>query len=141
MQGYCNKCDARYSSDSLKIELNAVPFICIFTDASNHKDIKLFPTLIRYPATGINGRMLDLMHLPGETAVIIYDSLMDILEKHNLKEKVVGFCADKANTNFGGVEREVQSNIFRKLQEGLERLRSTYRTTLYKQQQICYQWA
>lgn len=114
---------APYSLDTLQTELNDVPFICISTDASNHKDLKIFPMLVRYfhPTTGINVKILDLVNLPGETAVIIYDSLMQILEKHNLKEKVVGFCADNANTNFGGVQREGQCNVFRKLEEGLGR--------------------
>lgn len=39
---------APYSSDILKTELQDDPFICIYTDASNHKDIKIFPTLVRY---------------------------------------------------------------------------------------------
>ncbi|KAL0830853.1 hypothetical protein ABMA28_002959 [Loxostege sticticalis] len=112
-----------YSADVLKTELNDVPFICIYTDASNHKDIKIFPTLVRYfhPTTGINVKILDLVNLPGETAEMIYVSLMETLEKHNLKDKVIGFCADNANTNFGGVERSGQCNVFRKLQEGLGR--------------------
>lgn len=114
---------APYSADTLKTDLQDIPFICIFTDASNHKDIKIFPTLVRYfhPKAGINVKILDLVNLRGETAEIIYESLIDVLEKHNLKEKVVGFCADNANTNFGGVERAGYCNIFRKLQDGLKR--------------------
>lgn len=112
---------APYSLSVLKAELNEVPFVCIYTDASNHKDIKVFSTLVRYfhPSTGINVKVLDLVNLPGETAEVIYESLMDILEKHNLKDKLIGFCADNANTNFGGVERGGQCNVFRKLQAGL----------------------
>ncbi|KAJ8880714.1 hypothetical protein PR048_017184 [Dryococelus australis] len=114
---------APYSSDNLKTELNDVPFICIVTDASNNKDITIFPTLVQYfhPTTGINIKILYLLNVPGETTVIIYDSLVGILEKHNLKEKVIGFCADNANINFGGVQHEGQCNVFFKLQENLGR--------------------
>jgi hypothetical protein len=37
-------------------------FVSIFSDASNHKDIKLFPTLIRYFSTN-----LGVLYLDGET--------------------------------------------------------------------------
>ncbi|KAJ8893053.1 hypothetical protein PR048_005634 [Dryococelus australis] len=76
------------------------------------------------------------MYLVKLQSLYVYDSLMDILEKHNLKEKVIIFCADNTNTNFGGVQREGQCNAFFKLQQGLGKkngwceLRSAYRTDL-----------
>lgn len=71
--------------------------------------------------TGINVKILDLVNLSSETAEIIYNSLMDIFEKHNLDDKLIGFCTNNAKTNFGGAECKGQCNVFRKLQEGLER--------------------
>ena len=61
------KCDAivknvivPFSRQILNKELQCVPFVCLFSDASNHKDVKIFPTLVSYfhPETGINIKIL-----------------------------------------------------------------------------------
>lgn len=114
---------APYSQELIRKELQEVPFVSLFSDASNHNDVKLFPTLVRYfhPKTGVNIKLLDFVNLPGETSDIISNSVVQIISKHNLTEKLVGFCADNANTNFGGVSRKGVSNVFFKLQESLGR--------------------
>ena len=74
-----------------------------------------------HPETGINIKILDYVDLPGETSQMIHDNMMRILIKHNLQEKIVAFCADNANTNFGGVNRRGHENVYFKLQQSLNR--------------------
>ena len=45
---------------------------------------------------------------------------MTNLRKNDLCDKVVAFCGDNCNTNFGGVKRKGQNNIFRRLQQELK---------------------
>lgn len=114
---------APFSHKIVLEEVKNVNFLCISTDASNHKAIKLFPTLIRYfdSEHGIRVKVLDFSELPGETSELIHGNLMQILSKHNLENKVVGFCGDNANTNFGGVKRQGQNNVFYRLKQSLNK--------------------
>lgn len=48
--------------------------------------------------------MLDFKSVPGEASEILADHL-SVLNQRDLIEKVVGFCGDNCNTNFGGVRR------------------------------------
>lgn len=70
----------------LRKEREKVSFVCILSDASNHNDVKLFPTLIRYShaQTGANIKLLDPVNLPGETSDIVSDLIIQILSKHKL---------------------------------------------------------
>ncbi|KAF2905628.1 hypothetical protein ILUMI_00548 [Ignelater luminosus] len=79
---------APFAFDALTQELETSHFVSIFSDASDHKDIKLFPTL---------------------------------LDKNNLKNKLVAYCADNANTNFGGVSKKGNKNVlvFNKLKQNV----------------------
>ena len=52
---------------------------------------------------------------------ILSNYLVSVLEQNELKEKVVGFCADNCNTNFGGVKRKGKNNVFFKVIEKIER--------------------
>lgn len=107
---------------SLQKQLETVNFITVFSDASNHKDLKLFPTLVRFfdKNIGINVKIIDLTSLPGETSDIIFNHLNNILKTNKLETKIAAYCADNANTNFGGVQRKGTNNIFFKLNENLE---------------------
>ncbi|XP_031333543.1 uncharacterized protein LOC116163646 [Photinus pyralis] len=59
--------------ETVQNNLNAVNFVTVCCDASNHKHIKLMPILVRYflPMEGIQLKLLDLKDLPGETSAII----------------------------------------------------------------------
>lgn len=105
----------------LKKELSSASYISIYTDSSNHKDLKLFPILVRYfdPKVGIKIKILDLAALPGETSDIIVKHLLENLENYDLKDKLAGYCADNTNTNFGGRSRKGKNNVFSKLKEEL----------------------
>jgi hypothetical protein len=114
---------APYAVSELKNELQSISFLTIYSDASNHKDQKLFPTLIRYfhPLTGIKVKVLDFVSLPGETADVICDSVMKIVKENGIEDKVVAFCTDNANTNFGGVARKGLNNVYTKMCSQLDR--------------------
>lgn len=105
----------------LKDELENVNFVSIFIDASNHKEVKLFPILVRYflPSSGIQVKLLEFKDLSGETSALQHQYIMETLESHQLSQKLIAFCADNANTNFGGAERKGKNNIYCKLNETL----------------------
>ncbi|KAF2886470.1 hypothetical protein ILUMI_19703 [Ignelater luminosus] len=109
---------APFAFDALAQELETSHFVSIFSDASNHKDIKLFPTLVRYFNTqnGISIKVVDVTSAPGETAEIISNLLLKVLDKNNLKNKLVAYCADNANTNFGGVSKKEWENVQKTLE-------------------------
>jgi hypothetical protein len=92
----------------LHCDMEKATIISVLTDASNHKEIKIFPVLVRYSdcKTGVKIKILELKSLPGETAVVISDYLSDCLTENGLAGKVVGLCADDTNSNFGGAERK-----------------------------------
>jgi hypothetical protein len=103
-------------------DLKNVDFVSILVDASNHKAIKLVPVLVRYfsPTTGVRNKILEFSNLPGETADIIHNQIIKVLNNFNLKEKIISFSADNTNTNFGGMQRKgKKKNVFIKLKETL----------------------
>ena len=110
---------APFSREIVKNELSNVNFVSLYSDASNHKEIKIFPTLVRYfnSKVGVTIKILDFTDLPGETSDIIVDNLKRVIETHNLAHKVLAYCADNANTNFGGVRRLGHENVYFKLKK------------------------
>lgn len=107
----------------LKEQLLKANFISVSMDASNRKDIKLVPIVVRYFNTnsGIQVKLLDFKSVPGETSEILTNHLYSTLLENNLEKKVVGFCGDNCNTNFGGVNRAGTNNVFHRLKTSLGR--------------------
>lgn len=105
-------------------ELEKCHYVSIYTDASNHGNIKLFPVLVRFfdPLIGVRIRILDITSQPGETSEIISTLILDALKKYNLMGKVVCFCADNAKANFGGDTRGGTNNVFYRLKQKLPHL-------------------
>ncbi|GFQ93488.1 uncharacterized protein TNCT_230821, partial [Trichonephila clavata] len=58
---------------------------------------------------------------PGETSDINANYFIQVLTDNNLTAKVVAFCGDNANVNFGDVARRGTSNVFTKLQSSLKK--------------------
>ena len=90
----------------------------ISTDASNHREIKAFPVIVRFFSDkGIENKLLHFDSLPGETSALIFDYLKDVLSQNDLNlSNLVAFSADNAAVNFGGVHRpENSNNVFAKL--------------------------
>jgi hypothetical protein len=64
--------------------------------------------------TGIKLKVLDFVSSYGETADVICDSVIKMVRENGI-EDIVAFCADNANTNFGGVARKGLNNVFAKM--------------------------
>ena len=79
-------------------------FFSIATDASNHKNRKMFPVVVRYfdPLVGIQNKILDFIEQADESATGIYNLLKCSIQNNGLSlENVSSFCADNANVNYG----------------------------------------
>lgn len=108
----------------LKEELAQCRFVTLLTDASNHGAVKMFPVMVRYflPTVGVKVRVLDITSENGETGELIFNVLKRTWQTHNLGDKMVGFCADNAPTNFGTCERSGEKNVFARLQQVMPHL-------------------
>lgn len=110
---------APHAEQILSEEIAKSRFITLFTDASNHNDIKLFPVMGRYflPLEGLKVKALDVRSMPGETSDLIVGLLNENISKYGLQNKLAAFSGDNAKVNFGGVTRGGQNNVFSKLEE------------------------
>lgn len=79
----------------------------------------MFPVVIRYfmPMEGVKCKLLELSSVKGETHEIIVEMLRECLQKHDIAKKMIAFCGDNTNTNFGGVKRAGLRNVFYKLKQ------------------------
>ena len=59
--------------------------------------------------------------VPGETAEILSEYLLPVLDQTKLKDKLIGFCADNCNTNFDGANRRGHNNVFYKVKDNIKR--------------------
>lgn len=71
------KCQAIIVNVFAQEELSQRRFVSIYTDASNHGSMKIFPVLVRYfnPTGGVYVKILDVSSKGGETSTIIGDLL------------------------------------------------------------------
>ncbi|CAH0561716.1 unnamed protein product [Brassicogethes aeneus] len=99
-------------------QISGISFIGVSTDASNHNAIKMFPILIQYfdfKKGGIQIKLIDICSSNNETSETVTDLLYSVLEKLELTTKCISFSGDNCNTNFGGINRTSQNNIFSRL--------------------------
>lgn len=98
-----------------KSDLENTMFFSLATDANNHKSEKIFPIIFQYftKLDGIKSKLIKMGSLKNETSETISQYCIHTL--NNLKiplKKCIAFCADNANTNFEGINRKGQNNIF-----------------------------
>lgn len=112
-----------YIFEKLLKDLKDANFLTLTIDSSNRKEVKLTPVCVRYfnQNEGVNVKLLFFDELPGETSDILVEHVLKCIKKFSIDSKVVCLCADNTNTNFGGVKRHGQGNVFRKLQKALSR--------------------
>lgn len=105
----------------IKNELNEALFVCISTDTSNHKEIKMYPVIARYflPLEGVRTRLIDFSNMFGETGADIFDVLKSNWETWDIKKKIIAFGGDNCPTNFGHSDRTGNRNVFSRLKEAL----------------------
>ncbi|GBM16180.1 hypothetical protein AVEN_126446-1 [Araneus ventricosus] len=103
---------APLAQEELKENLTKSNYVSVSMDASNRKDIKLLPIVVRYfnPNSGVQVKLLDFKSVVGETSEILTNHLCSVLLQNDLNNKLVGFCGDNCNTNFGGMKRAGQKN-------------------------------
>ena len=79
-------------------------------DASNMKEVKLVPIVVRYflPESGVKVKLME--SVLAETTEILSKYLLPVLDQTKLKDKSIGFWADNCNTNFGGIKRRGQKS-------------------------------
>lgn len=106
----------------IKQELEEAHFVSISTDASNHKEIKMFPVIIRFfsPTEGIKIRLIEFTELKSEDGEHIFNMLKATFVEWGFGHKIICFCADNCPTNFGKVDRaNGKLNVFTRLQNEL----------------------
>lgn len=122
------KCEAIVSKviyphvkDQLKSDLEQCKFVTVAFDASNQREIKLMPILVRYFSieNGISVKVVEVASLPGETANEVATYVTRTAESHGIKSKIIGISADNTNTNFGGSKRKGQKNVFQLMEKSL----------------------
>jgi hypothetical protein len=109
--------------DELHEDLSKSNFVTITIDASNRKEVKIVPCVVRYsvPEQGVKVTLLDFQSVPGETSEILTNYLLSVIKSMIYKKKVVAFCVDKCNTNFGGVKRKGENNVYSRLKKEIGR--------------------
>jgi len=106
------------------IKINAALLqFTVSMDVSNRKYIKFVPVIILYfqPEFEIKVKLLEFKSVPRNTAEILINLIMTVLKEHKLDKKVIGFCGDNCNTNFGGVKRGGNNNFFARIKNELGR--------------------
>jgi hypothetical protein len=75
-----------YEAHTLNVLHSDLERLHILTDTSNHKEIKIFPVLVRcfVYKTGVNIKILELKSLPGKISDIVSDYLSDCLTANDL---------------------------------------------------------
>lgn len=88
-------------------------FYCLQTDASNKKNIKLFPLVIQYftAKNGIENKLLDFYENSNESADGMFEAIQKSLEQYRLTfNNVSGLSADNTNANYG-INHSLFSNM------------------------------
>ena len=93
--------------EELHQELDQINFVTVSINASSMKEVKLVPIVVCYflPESGVQVKLLEFKSVPGETAQILSEYLLSVLDQKKIKGKLIQFCADNCNTNFGSVNR------------------------------------
>jgi len=95
-------------------DLREAKYVSVMVDSSNHSNLKLVPVLVRYiaPTRGIQVKVIEFQNLTGDTSEILVNHILSVLEKYKITEKVIAFCGDNCNTNFGGLARKGKKQCF-----------------------------
>ncbi|GBO46480.1 hypothetical protein AVEN_160992-1 [Araneus ventricosus] len=108
--------------DNVSRSLENVNYVTVTMDSSNRSEVRVVPIVVRYFSleVGIQVKLLNFDEVSGETAQILTQYLLQCVKKYKLQEKLVCYTADNTNSNFGGVKRKGEENVFRKVQNDLD---------------------
>jgi hypothetical protein len=98
-------------------------FISLITDTSNRKSDKMLPVMARAfdEEQGVQIFKLAVKLIPNERSETIGKELLVTGKEWKVTDKVVAFGADNCVTNFGGVNRNGENNVFHRLKKELGR--------------------
>jgi hypothetical protein len=98
-------------------------FVTLITDTSNRKADKMLPILVRgfSEDEGVLVYKLEIKFIPNETSGTIGTELLGTGKDWKIVEKVIAFAADNCVTNYGGVNRNGEKNVFVRLKRELGR--------------------
>lgn len=101
--------------------LAKLKFVTLNTDTSNRKAEKMLPVLVRGfdEEKGVLVFKLDIKFIPNETSETIGTELLDSGRKWKLENKLIAFSADNCPTNFDGITRRGENNVFSRLKQVL----------------------
>lgn len=88
-------------------------YFCLQTDASNKKNIKLFPLVVQYFTVekGIQNKLLDFYENANESADGMFAAIKKSMDMYNIPfNRVSGLSADNTNSNFG-VHHSLYTNM------------------------------
>lgn len=122
--GIVKKVLAPLSTEMVRKNIEQINFVSVSSDTSNFGATKLLPILIQYfdaQNNGIQTKILDVLSIKNETSDTITDTILMQLDKYGLKTKCVAFSGDNCNTNFGGMHRYGENNVFAKLTSALQK--------------------
>jgi hypothetical protein len=100
-------------------DLNEITCIGVSTDGSNHGSLKLFPVVIQFMVQnqshevhGMKSKLVELSSKPNEKSETSANYVTQALRDHGLLTKCDTFSGENINTNFGGINRFGNKNIF-----------------------------
>lgn len=98
-------------------------FLTLITDCSNRNADKMLPIMVRGFDTekGVVVYKLAVKLIPNEKSETIMCELLNTGRSWNIKDKICAFAADNCNTNFGGINRKGEHNVFYRLKQELGR--------------------
>lgn len=104
--------------EQLSDDLKNVNFVALCCDTSNHGNLKILPVILRYflPEMGTQSKLGEVFQLENETSETLFEKLKIVWEKFGLRDKVMCLAGDNCPTNFGGVTRGGERNLFSRLQ-------------------------
>lgn len=131
-------------------EINEASYYSIGLDETPHSSKNIFALTIRYfylyfytqlntyllrylSKDGIKNRVLQFVDMTSKKAVDQVDLIKKGLESFGLnKMRMIAFTADNTNTNFGGVNRGGENNIFWYLKKGNLVIGNFIRVSLFR---------
>lgn len=103
----------------LSTQLESANFVTLCCDTSNHGNLKILPIIVRFFSfnTGVQTKLIDVFRLDDETGETLYKKLELVWNNFHLRDKVMCLSADNCPTNFGGVTRGGNQNLFARMQK------------------------
>lgn len=103
--------------------LEKISFVTVITDTSNRNADKMLPVMFRIfdGKEGVKVFKLAVKLIPNERSETVGNELVETGKRWKLENKIIAFGGDNCVTNFGGVNRNGENNVFFRLKQQLGR--------------------